>query len=193
MLGVGGAGRAIAFGAVQAGAQVTLVDMFTFFSSMTTCRWLCVYWWTSLLHCCSSFICTICMLRLQVILANRSRGKADDLAAAMGGSTSVASLEEVAAGSWQLQAADSHGYLMLWCTCFKGRSRRSQRGTRAYSAYGQESATLEMRVYICNIPCDGCRLGVSGCAGKYHSSRHAPSGRPVARSCQRAGAVQRRV
>jgi hypothetical protein len=41
----------------------------------------------------------ICVLRLQVILANRSRGKADDLAAAMGGSTSVASLEEVAAGS----------------------------------------------------------------------------------------------
>jgi hypothetical protein len=38
------------------------------------------------------------MPRAQVILANRSREKADKLAAAMGGSTSVASLADVAAG-----------------------------------------------------------------------------------------------
>lgn len=36
---------------------------------------------------------------MQVILANRSRQKADDLAATMGGDTLVASLEDVAAGA----------------------------------------------------------------------------------------------
>jgi acyl-CoA synthetase (AMP-forming)/AMP-acid ligase II len=40
-----------------------------------------------------------------VILANRSRGKADDLAAAMGGNTSVASLEDVAAGVHEVDKA----------------------------------------------------------------------------------------
>jgi len=35
---------------------------------------------------------------LQVILANRSREKADDLAAAMGSGTTVASLQDVNAG-----------------------------------------------------------------------------------------------
>ena len=76
-------------------------------------------------------------LRLQVILANRSRGKADDLAAAMGGGTSVASPEEVAAGVRQLQAAAVHGGWMLWCTCCKGRCHRCQPGTRAESACQQ--------------------------------------------------------